>query len=170
LYPNAVQLRTVRNAGHHADRLHHEKRPLLPVLNQSAQGHVGTRPRPQFTTSSIELRWRDIDLGAGTLRVSRPLYRGRVASPTSRYGRRQLRLSPGLARSLWSLRKESRGSDAALVFTTEGGQRIDQSNLTSRVLKPAAADAGIAEWVGDGRSRRAESWVGLEHRCGGGGR
>jgi integrase len=51
--------------------------------------------------------------------------------------------------------------DDALVFTAEQGGRIDQSNLMSRVLKPAAADAAVGEWIETAKGRRAESWVGF---------
>lgn len=50
----------------------------------------------------------------------------------------------------------------------DGGSRVDASNLMARVLKPAAADAGLGEWVRDGRRLRAESWVGFHtfrHTC-----
>lgn len=118
---------------------------------------------------AIELRWRDVDLGTGVLRVSRRFYRGGVASPKSKYGRRQLRLSPGMSRSLWALRKQTRAGDDDLVFTSEGGRRIDQSNVISRVLKPAAADAGVGEWVKTKTGKQiAESWVGFHtfrHTC-----
>src|SRR5205823_2433731 len=50
-----------------------------------------------------------------------------------------------------------------LLFTSERGQRIDQSNLMRRVLKPAAVRAGLGRWVKDPKARggqRAETWVG----------
>jgi integrase len=113
---------------------------------------------------AVELRWRDVDLGAGTVQVRRRWYRGRVGPPKSRFGRRTLKLTPELARDLWELRKQTRAGDEELVFTAERGGRLDQSNLMSRVLKPAAVAAGIGELV-DGRN---ESWVGFHtfrHTC-----
>jgi integrase len=118
---------------------------------------------------AIELRWRDVE--GDSLRISRRFYRGRIAPPKTHYGRRRLRLSPGLSRALWTLRKETRTGDDDLVFTAERGGRIEQSNLASRVLKPAAAEAGLGEWVNDANARggcRAESWVGFHtfrHTC-----
>jgi len=97
---------------------------------------------------AIELRWRDVDLGAGTVRVRRRFYRGRVGPPKSKYGRRTIRLAPGMVRSLWQLRKATRAGDDELVFTAERGGRIEPSNLMSRILKPAARVAGLGEWVG----------------------
>jgi integrase len=117
---------------------------------------------------AIELRWSDVDLGRGTLRVRRRYYRGRVDAPKSRYGKRQLRLSPALARGLWALRKETKAGDDELVFTAERGSRIDASNVMSRVLKPAAVRAGVGEWVETKRCPRAETWVGFHtfrHTC-----
>ncbi len=40
-------------------------------------------------------------------------------------------------------------------------QRIDPSNVMSRVLKPAAIEAGLGEWVGEGAHLRADTWVGF---------
>jgi integrase len=116
----------------------------------------------------IELRWRDVDLGQGTMHVRRRYHASRVGPPKSRYGRRRLRLTPELARGLWRLRAETKAGDDELVFTVPGGARVDASNLMSRVLKPAAVDAGLGEWVRDGRRLRAKSWVGFHtfrHTC-----
>jgi len=113
---------------------------------------------------AIELRWRDVDLGAGKLKVSRRFYRGKVAPPKSKYGKRTLRLSPGLGRALWTLRKETRAGDDELVFVAAKGGRVDHSNLMSRVLKPAAVEAGLGEWV----RKTPVSWVGFHtfrHTC-----
>jgi integrase len=119
---------------------------------------------------AIELRWRDLDLGvgAGTLHVQRRFYRGRVAPPKTKYGRRKLSLSAGLVRSLWALRRGTHAGDDELVFTAERGARLDHSNLMRRVLKPAAVTAGLGEWVQTPTGRRADSWVGFHtfrHTC-----
>jgi integrase len=101
--------------------------------------------------------------------VRRRFYRDTVAPPKTKYGRRQLRLSDGLSRSLWLLRKETKAADDDLVFTAGNGARIDASNLMARVLKPAAVEAGLGTWIREGRNgRRAESWVGFHtfrHTC-----
>jgi integrase len=56
---------------------------------------------------AIELRWKDVDLGRRIVRVRRRYYRGRVGPPKSKYGRRQLRLTPELAQVLWTLRRDA---------------------------------------------------------------
>jgi integrase len=108
-------------------------------------------------SEAIELRWRDFHFGAvNSFKVSRRIYRGRVAPPKSKYGRRTIRLTPTMAQPLWVLR----GDPDELVFTGSQGRRIDQSNLMARVLKPAACRAGLGEWVKTAKGSRAESWVG----------
>jgi integrase len=117
---------------------------------------------------AIELRWKDIDLGQRTVHVRRRYFAGRVGPPKSRYGKRRLRLTPELAQALWRLRAETKAADDELVFTVAGGNRIDASNLMSRVLKPAAVEAGLGEWVQDEHRLRADSWVGFHsfrHTC-----
>jgi integrase len=120
---------------------------------------------------AVELRWRDVDLGQRTVRVRRrfnPRARPQVGPPKSSYSKRTVRLSPDLARALWVHRGETHAGDDDLVFTA-GGRRIDASNLMSRVLKPAAVEAGLGEWVREeGKRPRAESWVGFHtfrHTC-----
>lgn len=105
--------------------------------------HLGVR-----ISELIELRWRDVDLGARTIRIRRKFYDGEVGPPKSRYGRRTLKLTPELARELWELRKETRAGDDALVFTAAQGGRVSPTNLMSRVLKPAARRACVGDWVG----------------------
>jgi integrase len=116
---------------------------------------------------AIEARFQDIDFGGRWLRVDRQLARGNVRPPKGRK-RRRVRLSESLARELWRLRGERRASDEELLFPAERGGRIIPSNLMSRVLKPAAVRAGFGQWVGQGRKRRAESWISfhtLRHTC-----
>lgn len=97
---------------------------------------------------AVEVRWRDVDLGQRWLSVDRRLYRGRVAPPKGRKTRR-VRLSESMARSLWAVGKA--GADTspdALVFQAERGGVVDQSNVMSRVLKPAGRAAGVGDWLG----------------------
>jgi integrase len=112
---------------------------------------------------AVELRWSDVDLGDRWIGVNRRFYKGRVGLPKGRK-RRKVRLSMAMAQALWRLRGSA--DDDGLVFTAEKGGRVDQSNLMSRVLKPAAVRAGLGSWVG--KPLRAESWVGFHtfrHTC-----
>jgi integrase len=117
---------------------------------------------------AVELRWGDLDLGARVLRVERRFYRGEVGRPKTKFGRRRLRLSEGLVRGLWERRRETGAGDDELVFTAGRGGRIGQGNLIRRVLKPAAVEAGLGEWVETKRGPKATTWVGFHtfrHTC-----
>ncbi len=94
---------------------------------------------------AIELRWSDVDLGESRLSVERRYYRGDVGAPKTSNGLRPIRLTAAMTRDLWQLRKETRAGDDELVFTSEKRRRIQPSNLTSRVLKPALRRAGLDE-------------------------
>jgi integrase len=72
--------------------------------------------------------------------------RGTYAPPKSRYGRREVPLTQALVGELelrWMLEEDVEG----LVFPSQTGGVIDQSNLRTRVLKPAARTAGVP-WAG----------------------
>ena len=115
---------------------------------------------------AIALTWADVDFGRRRIQVHRRFYRGRYDAPKSKYGRRAIPLSESLSRALW--RHRGTHADDALVFETVGGKRIEPSNLMSRVLKPAAVEAGLGHWVNTKGRRRAETWVGFHtfrHTC-----
>ena len=57
---------------------------------------------------AIALTWGDVEFGHRRVNVRRRLYRGRLDAPKSRYGRRSIPLSEGLARTLWPLRGRTR--------------------------------------------------------------
>jgi len=95
---------------------------------------------------AIALRWSDVDFNRRRLSVERRYYRGGFDAPKSKYGRRKVPLSEGMARDLearWLLVDDAGG----LVFTSEAGTVIDSSNLMQRVLKKAGRRAGVP-WVG----------------------
>jgi integrase len=130
------------------DKLPEAWRPFFEFLAQSGL-RIG---------EAIELRWRDVD--GEWIDVRRRYYRGAVAKPKGRKTRR-VRLSAEAAKALWNLRKESHAGADELVFAAERGGRIIPSNLMSRVLKPAAVEAGLGTWVGKEPKRRADTWVGF---------
>jgi integrase len=105
-------------------------------------------------SEAVELRYSDLDLGERTLRVERRYYRGTVAPPKSRFGRRTLRLSEPLAREQWTARKQTRARDRDLVYTS-GGERLQSRQLADDVFRPAAVSAGVP-WLG---------WHGFRHTC-----
>ena len=94
---------------------------------------------------AVALTWADVDFGKRRVNVRRRLYRGRLDSPKSKYGRRAIPLSQGLSQALWRLRDTA--ADDALVFPSKTGGFLDASNVAARVLKPAAKRAGVP-WAG----------------------
>jgi integrase len=95
-------------------------------------------------SEAVEVRHRDVE---GTwLRVDRRFYRGKVGLPKGRK-KRSVRLARELAQELWTLRKETHAGADDLIFTSAKGNRLDPSNLASRILKPAGRGAGVGDWV-----------------------
>jgi integrase len=96
---------------------------------------------------AIALHWGDVDLGRRRLSVRRRYYKGTFAPPKSRYGRRDIPLSDGLACELWRLRQTSRSvQDGAAVFPGRGGGPLDASTAF-RAVK-AACRAADVPWAG----------------------
>jgi integrase len=115
---------------------------------------------------AIALQWRHVDLDQRRVLIRRRWYRKAFAPPKSRYGRRDIPLSQGMAEELRRLRRGR--DDEALVFTSEQGHLINQNNLMRRVLKPACVRAGFGEWAISGGHRSARSWVSFHtfrHSC-----
>lgn len=121
--------------------------------------HTGLR-----ISEAIALRWGDIDLGQRRLRVRRRIYKGKLDVPKSKYGRRAIPLSEGLARQLWTLRGSA--ADEELVFSSKRGKLLNVDNVRHRVLKPAGVTAGV--WLELDRKGETTSGVGFHtfrHTC-----
>jgi integrase len=102
--------------------------------------HTGLR-----ISEVIGLTWADIELGSNPrLLVRRQDCRGEIGPLKSEKSRRDIPLSPGMARRL----KLARGSQAAAerVFTSPQGFPLSDGNLRRRVLTPAVEAAGLP-WV-----------------------
>jgi integrase len=101
--------------------------------------HTGLR-----VSELLGLDWSDVQFGERpTLTVRRQCYRGTVKPLKSRAGRRDLPLSPAMARKLWAARPARAGGP---MFATASGRRIGDRNLR-RVLDRASSRAGIP-WIG----------------------
>lgn len=116
-----------------------EWRPFFELLV-----HSGLR-----VSEAVGLTWRDVEFGERPrLRVRQQVCRGERRRLKSRDSRRDVPLSPGMARRLWQRRSESEyRRDADPVFATGIGTPLMDGNVRSRVLKPAAEAAGLP-WVG----------------------
>jgi integrase len=91
----------------------------------------------------LDLRWRDVDLATGRLRVQ---------DAKTDAGQRDVRLLPALREELAEL-KASRGTvdPAGYVFGTARGRRQSESNVRQRILAPAA-DRANEQLTKDGAS------------------
>jgi integrase len=104
------------------------------------------------------LRWRDIDLEAGTLTVARSLLRdGTPKSPKTAAGTRTIPLLPALRRLLvaWRLRSPQTRPDDLVIATATGGP-VQERDLR-RALNAAKTTATV-----DGGEERL-SWHSLRH-------
>ncbi|MFN8108900.1 MAG: site-specific integrase [Thermoleophilia bacterium] len=94
------------------------------------------------------LCWGDVDLESRRVRVRRRRYRNTLDAPKSRFGIRDIPISPALASDLRAHRAASRfPGDEDPVFPTFNGAPQDATNLLARVVKPAAVRAGVP-WAG----------------------
>jgi integrase len=106
----------------------------------------------------LGLRWDDVDLKRGTLRVGRALVRegGRHAlgETKTRRGRRQINLTPRTVNALKTHRKNQLEEkirrtglyqDHGLVFASGVGTPLNPENLVKRSFKPLLKKAGLPE-------------------------
>jgi len=106
----------------------------------------------------LGLRWDDVDLERGTLRVGRALVRegGRhtVGETKTRRGRRQVNLTPRTVNALRAHRERQLEEkmrlaglyeDRGLIFTTQRGTSVNPENLVKRSFKPLLNRAGLPE-------------------------
>jgi integrase len=106
----------------------------------------------------LALRWDDVDLEGGLVRVRRTLLRNRghllVGEPKTKKSRRTVRLTgttiaalrAHLARQVdWMERLGDLYEDNGLVFTTERGTLINPTNLRKRSFIPLLQRAGLAQ-------------------------
>jgi integrase len=113
-------------------------------------------------SEGVAVQWGDLDLSKRELRIRRRLYRGKLAPPKSRYGVRTVRVSPGMAQSLWNLRKTAKYvADDDPVFPTTVGTMQETSNA-HRWFKAAARKAGVG-WAGFHTLRHTSASMDFRH-------
>src|SRR5215218_8514014 len=106
----------------------------------------------------LGLRWDDVDLKLGTLRVGRALVRegGRhvLGETKTRRGRRQINLTPRTVNALKTHRKNQLEEkmklaglykDHGLIFSSGVGTPVNPENLVKRSFKPLLKKAGLPE-------------------------
>jgi integrase len=106
----------------------------------------------------LGLRWEDVDLERGTLRMGRALVRegGRhtVGETKTRRGRRQVNLTPRTVNALKAHRKRQLEErmrlsdlyeDRGLIFATNVGTPVNPENLVKRSFKPLLKKVSLPE-------------------------
>jgi integrase len=121
-------------------------------------------------SEAIALRWEHVDLGTRPrLRVEERVYRGRRGRTKSEKSEREVPLSEGLAERLRELRRDSYRGEKSPVFASPTGRELHPSNVSCRVLKPAAIAAGLLRPTDRWKDpAKPESWVSFHtfrHTC-----
>jgi integrase len=103
-------------------------------------------------SEAIALDISNLDFGKCRVKVTKRFYRG-FDAPKSSFGRREVPITPDLARRLWPMRKDRpHVTEGDPLFVSPEGARLDYANVYNRVLKPAMRRAGIT-WGGAHRLR-----------------
>jgi integrase len=92
----------------------------------------------------LALRFEDIDLEQGTIRVERTLYHGECSAPKTLSSRRTLTLPQTALQALVRL-SESSNDPTGYLFATSTGKPVDVSNFYRWSWKPALRKAGLPE-------------------------
>ena len=90
----------------------------------------------------LGLRWRDVDLNSGEIRVEQACYRGLIGTPKTKNSRRTLPMPASLKDQLKRLR-EKVASGEHLVFQTRNGTPFGDTNLLHHHLKPVGRKQGM---------------------------
>lgn len=90
----------------------------------------------------LAVRWRNVDLEHGVLRVTETVYDGHFDTPKTQRSQRSVPLGPVAIRIL-AARKPTVASPEALVFATRDGSPLDRHNLSRRQLNATCKQLGL---------------------------
>jgi integrase len=126
-------------------RIHSEEPPLVSL--DDLKSLLQELPEPSRSIAALivltglrigemlALRWCDVDLTAGMLRVRQTVYEGQFDTPKTKRSRRVVPLSP-IAIQILGLQKQ--GSGTALIFSSATGTPLCRRNLLNRQFRPTA--------------------------------
>lgn len=95
----------------------------------------------------LALRWRDVDVEVGCIRVRQTVYEGQFDDPKTRQSKRTVPLgNRGI--EILARRRPSRFDPEVLVFASSRATPLSPRNLLNRHLKPACERVGLngANW------------------------
>ncbi len=90
----------------------------------------------------LAVRWRNVDLEHGVLRVTETVYDGHFDTPKTQRSQRSVPLGPTAIRIL-AARKPTVANPEALVFATRDGSPFDRHNLSRRQLNATCKKLGL---------------------------
>lgn len=126
--------------------------------------HTGLR-----ISEAVGLRWEHFDLGEHPkVKVREQLYKGKRKRLKSKDGKRDVPLSPGMARQLLALRRVRYRGPQSPVFASGAGTPLRPENVYRRALAPAAIETGFkieVEVNGKKKVRSAVSFHTFRHTC-----
>jgi len=90
----------------------------------------------------LALRWRDVDLASGNIRIRQTVYEGHFDEPKTKRSNRTVPLGPkGL--SILSARKQENPNPDDLIFGTRNNTPLSRRNLMRRQLSPTCDAIGL---------------------------
>jgi len=124
------------------------RRAMAPLAKLAEEADLAVVCTIHFNKAAGSDALARVSVGFGArprLRVREQYVRGERRRLKSRSARRDIPLSPAMAKRLWALSARSR--DDAPMFPSATGTPLHPSNLRNRVLAPAVKRAGL-EWAG----------------------
>lgn len=125
-------------------------------------------------SEAVGLRWEHLDLGEKPkVRVREQFYKGKRKRLKSGAGKREIPLSPSMAKRLLAHRRDDYRGPKTPVFASKVGTELLPANVYRRVLAPAAIGIGLKVEIDiedeDGepakRDRSAVSFHNFRHTC-----
>jgi integrase len=90
----------------------------------------------------LALRWREVDLEIGFVRVRQTVYEGQFDDPKTKRSRRTVPLGKKGVELLIA-RKPANADPESLVFASKNGTPLSRRNLLNRQLKPISEQVGL---------------------------
>jgi integrase len=121
---------------------------LIPILREPTRTMVLVAILTGLRVGEIlGLRWRDVNLQRGELRVEQAVYRGCVGTPKTKGSKHTLPLPETATQALTDLaQRRLEVNPESLVFASRNATALSDTNLLLRHLKPAGKQIG-APWL-----------------------
>jgi len=120
--------------------------PAVGGRQVPAKGGVAVRSQRVGVGELLALRWGALDLDVGTLTVRESVYEGTFQAPKTDRAMRTIPLGRHAIKALTDHRaRVAKSGTEDLVFANQKGLLFRESKLLTRVLQPAAIEAGLGK-------------------------